>query len=85
VTEPATDSDATDSAATDSNATGAAETDATSGDETPSSHEPTGVPAADAAARRLADIDDAPVDEHVDIYDDVHRRLQEGLADLDES
>ena len=44
----------------------------------------TGVAAADEAAARLADIDDAPVDAHVGIYEDVHRRLQEGLADLDE-
>lgn len=45
----------------------------------------TGNPAVDAAAERLAALDDALVDEHVDIYDDVHRRLQEGLADLDET
>jgi hypothetical protein len=44
----------------------------------------TGVAAADDAARRLAEIADAPVDAHVGIYEDVHRRLQEGLADLDE-
>jgi hypothetical protein len=47
-------------------------------------HAPTGVPAADAARERLAAVDDAPVDQHVDVYEDVHRRLQEGLADLDE-
>lgn len=45
----------------------------------------TGVPAADEAARRLGDVDDAAVEAHVEIYEDVHRRLQEGLADLDES
>jgi hypothetical protein len=45
----------------------------------------TGVHAADAAADRLAEIDDAPVDEHVVIYEDVHRQLQDGLADLDET
>jgi len=44
----------------------------------------TGVPAADAAADRLDELDEAPLDEHVAIYEDVHRRLQEGLADLDE-
>jgi len=44
----------------------------------------TGVAAADAAADRLAQVDDAPLEEHVEIYEDVHRRLQEGLADLDE-
>jgi len=44
----------------------------------------TGVPAADAAAERLSELEEAPLDEHVAIYEDVHRRLQEGLADLDE-
>jgi len=47
--------------------------------------EPTGVPAADEARERLAAVDEAPLEEHVDVYEDVHRRLQEGLADLDES
>lgn len=46
---------------------------------------PTGEPRVDAALERLHDISAAPVDEHVDIYDDVHRRLQDALADLDES
>jgi hypothetical protein len=45
---------------------------------------PSGVLAADAAKQRLQDIDDAPLEEHVEVYEDVHRRLQEGLADLDE-
>lgn len=44
----------------------------------------TGVAAADEAAARLRDLDDAPVEEHVEIYEDAHRRLEEGLADLDE-
>jgi hypothetical protein len=46
-----------------------------------------GVPAATAAERareRLQALDDAPLDEHVEVYEDVHRELQEGLADLDE-
>jgi len=46
-----------------------------------------GVPAATAAERareRLRALDDAPLDEHVEVYEDVHRELQEGLADLDE-
>ena len=47
--------------------------------------EPTGVPAADEARERLARVDDAPLEEHVDVYEDVHRQLQEGLADLDET
>jgi hypothetical protein len=46
---------------------------------------PTGEPRVDAALKRLQDIGAAPVDEHVAIYDDVHRRLQDALADLDES
>ena len=46
--------------------------------------ERTGVTAADEAKARLQDIDDAPLEEHVEVYEDVHRRLQEGLADLDE-
>jgi hypothetical protein len=47
--------------------------------------EPTGVPAADEARARLSTVDEAPLEEHVEVYEDVHRRLQEGLADLDES
>jgi hypothetical protein len=39
---------------------------------------------AEAARQRLQAIDDAPLEEHVDVYEDVHRQLQEGLADLDE-
>jgi hypothetical protein len=46
--------------------------------------ERTGVASADTAAQRLGQLDDAPLEEHVGIYEDVHRRLQEGLADLDE-
>jgi hypothetical protein len=45
---------------------------------------PSGVPAADDAAARLRHLDDAPVEQHVEIYEDAHRRLEEGLADLDE-
>jgi hypothetical protein len=53
---------------------------------TPEEPEPprTGVASADAAAERLAEVDEAGLEEHVGIYEDVHRRLQEGLADLDE-
>ncbi|MBV9485897.1 MAG: hypothetical protein JO246_07550 [Frankiaceae bacterium] len=46
--------------------------------------ESTGVAAADAAARRLQDIETAPLDEHVEIFDDVQQRLHEGLAELDD-
>jgi hypothetical protein len=45
----------------------------------------TGEPRVDAALVRLQDVTNAPVDEHVAIYDDVHRRLQDALADLDGS
>ena len=45
--------------------------------------EPTSVPAADEARERLQSLDDAPLEEHVEVFEDVHRRLQEGLADLD--
>jgi hypothetical protein len=44
----------------------------------------TGVPAADDARARLSEVDAAPLEEHVELFEDVHRRLQEGLADLDE-
>jgi hypothetical protein len=54
------------------------------GDVQPDALPATGVTAADAAADRLAEVDAAPLEEHVGIYEDVHRRLQEGLADLDE-
>jgi hypothetical protein len=47
-------------------------------------HGRTGVASVDAAAERLTELDEAPLEEHVGIYEDVHRRLQEGLADLDE-
>lgn len=42
------------------------------------------VPAADQARERLQAVQDAPLEEHVEIFEDVHRQLQEGLADLDE-
>lgn len=55
------------------------------GDETGAAQAPrTGVAGVDAAAERLDDLDAAPLEEHVAIYEDAHRRLQEGLADLDE-
>jgi hypothetical protein len=41
-------------------------------------------PAEQDARERLRAIDDAPLEEHVEVYEDVHQRLQEGLADLDE-
>jgi hypothetical protein len=43
----------------------------------------TGEPQVDAALTRLQDVTNAPVEEHVAIYDEVHRRLQDALADPD--
>ena len=45
---------------------------------------PVAWPAERDARERLQAIDDAPLEEHVGVYEDVHRQLQEGLADLDE-
>jgi hypothetical protein len=44
----------------------------------------TGEPAVDDALRRLDELADRPVAEHVGVYDDAHRQLQDALADLDE-
>ncbi|WP_242911198.1 hypothetical protein [Actinomadura terrae] len=46
--------------------------------------EPTGDPRVDAALARLGDLPGRPVPEHVEIFEDVHQRLQELLADADE-
>jgi hypothetical protein len=46
--------------------------------------ESTGVAAADAALARLRDVADAPLDGHVEIFDDVQRKLHDGLAELDD-
>ena len=54
-------------------------------------HAATGPDAADVSdhalvqdvRERLAALRERPVDEHVAAYDDVHRRLQDALADLD--
>lgn len=43
----------------------------------------TGVEAVDAALEALAELADRPVAEHVAVLDDVHRRLQDALTDLD--
>ena len=54
-------------------------------DPEPSAERPTtGEPAVDAALARLDALIDAPVSEHVTVYDDAHRQLQDALADLDE-
>ena len=39
----------------------------------------TGDLAVDAALRRLEELDERPVDEHVAVYEDVHRQLTEAL------
>jgi hypothetical protein len=45
--------------------------------------EPTGVPAVDAALEKLKELGGLPTGEHVAVYDEVHRLLQDALADLD--
>ena len=45
--------------------------------------QPTGVQTVDAAVERLAELDALPTNEHVAVYDAVHRQLQDALADLD--
>jgi hypothetical protein len=44
----------------------------------------TGESAVDDALARLSQIGEAPTADHVEIYDDVHRRLTDALADVDE-
>lgn len=46
--------------------------------------ESTGVASVDAALERLADLETAPVEGHVEIFDDVQRRLHDALAELDD-
>lgn len=43
----------------------------------------TGEPRVDAAIARLGELGGLPVDEHLDVFQDVHRRLHDALADLD--
>jgi hypothetical protein len=61
-------------------ATSAAEASDLAGWELP---EPTGVPAVDEAVADVSRLDELPTSEHVAIYDAVHRKLQDALADLD--
>jgi hypothetical protein len=42
------------------------------------------VPSAAGAVSCLDRLDGAPLDEHVEIFDEVQRRLHEGLAELDD-
>jgi hypothetical protein len=43
----------------------------------------TGDARVDAATARLQEIPDLPTSDHVAVYDDVHRRLQDALSDAD--
>ncbi|MGH3341942.1 MAG: hypothetical protein ACRDPK_03485 [Carbonactinosporaceae bacterium] len=45
--------------------------------------EPTGDPGVDAAVESLAGLSDLPVEEHIAVYEDVHRQLRDVLAELD--
>jgi hypothetical protein len=46
--------------------------------------EPTGVSSVDSALARLRDVEIAPVEAHVEIFDDVQRQLHDALAELDD-
>jgi hypothetical protein len=48
-----------------------------------SAPEPTGVRAVDDAVAEIAALDLLPTGEHVAVFDVVHRKLQDALADLD--
>lgn len=43
----------------------------------------TGDPRVDDALSRLEELAQLPVTEHLSVYEDVHRRLHDALADLD--
>lgn len=45
--------------------------------------EPTGDARVDAATARLDEVPDLPTSDHVEVYDDVLRRLQDALSDAD--
>lgn len=44
----------------------------------------TGEPGVDDAQKRLSEIADLPTADHVEVYDEVHQRLSDILADSDE-
>jgi hypothetical protein len=50
----------------------------------PVAPEPTGISSVDAALDRLADLEQAPLDTHVEVFDDVQRQLHDALAELDD-
>lgn len=43
----------------------------------------TGDPRVDAAVARVAELGALTTAEHVEVYEDIHRRLQGALADVD--
>ncbi len=45
--------------------------------------EPTGHPDVDAALDRLRELPERPTGAHPDLYDGIHQRLQEALAQID--
>jgi hypothetical protein len=46
--------------------------------------EPTGHPGVDAALDRLRELAERPTGAHPELYDDVHRRLQDALAEIEQ-
>jgi hypothetical protein len=44
----------------------------------------TGEPSVDEAVQKLDELNALPVADHVGVFDESHRRLQDALADLDE-
>ena len=46
--------------------------------------EPTGHPDVDAALDRLRELPERPTGAHPDLYDGIHQRLQEALAQIDQ-
>jgi hypothetical protein len=46
--------------------------------------EPTGHPDVDAALDRLRELGEQPTGAHADLYDGVHQRLQDVLAQIDQ-
>ncbi|HEU5353055.1 MAG TPA: hypothetical protein VFU65_01250 [Actinocrinis sp.] len=45
--------------------------------------EPTGHPDVDAALERLRELPERPTGTHPELYDGIHQRLQEALAQID--
>jgi hypothetical protein len=45
--------------------------------------EPTGHPDVDAALDRLRELPERPTGAHPDLYDGIHQRLQDALAQID--